>query len=330
MINKQYFKDRIFKIQSDSEFEKLSLELFRFQARHNSHYGQYLDFLNVDIDQVKTIDDIPFLPVSSFKNADVMTGKFQPTVTFSSSGTGGGNTSRHHLEDIDIYVQSFREGFTHFYGAIDQWCILALLPSYLEREGSSLIYMVNDLIGLSSDKDSNFYLDQYEELFRTLERKKTENKKTLLLGVSFALIDFAENHFIDFSELSVMETGGMKGRRKEMIREELHQILRTSFKPNPIHSEYGMTELLSQAYSQGEGRFHCPLWMKVRIRETDDPFSPAKMGKTGGVNIIDLANIDSCAFIETQDLGRIYPDNSFEIMGRFDNSDIRGCNLMVI
>lgn len=307
----------------------MALELFHFQAEHNSVYQKYIACLNKDVSAVKNSAEIPFLPISFFKTHEIKTSSFEAKISFSSSGTGG-NTSSHQIEDVLVYEKSFNTAFDQFYGAAKDWCILALLPSYLEREGSSLIYMAQSLIQQSDDVDSNFYLNQWEALYEVLQKKEGEGKKTLLLGVSFGLLDFVERFRIDFRELVVMETGGMKGRRKEMIRSDLHEVLKAGFGVENIHSEYGMTELLSQAYSQGEGRFNCPPWMKIYTRQTDDPFSLTRPGKTGGVNVIDLANIDSCAFVETQDLGRIYEDGTFEVMGRFDNSDIRGCNLMII
>ena len=329
MVNKQYFKDRVFTIRSESDFQSLALELFRFQAQQNKVYTQYLNYLNIDASRISEVSDIPFLPISFFKTQEVKTGQFEANTIFTSSGTGG-ETSKHSVEDLAVYEQSFNLGFQQFYGNPEDWCILALLPSYLEREGSSLIHMAEALIKQSNDKDSDFYLSQWGQLNEILLRKKEEGKKTLLLGVSFALLDFVEKYEMHFPGLIVMETGGMKGRRKEMIRADLHHLLKVGFGVEYIHSEYGMTELLSQAYSRGEGKFECPPWMKVLTRQTDDPFDKVQKGKTGGLNVIDLANIDSCAFIETQDLARLHQDGSFEVMGRFDNSDIRGCNLMVI
>lgn len=260
----------------------------------------------------------------------MVSGFFEPQVTFSSSGTTGQIRSQHHLRNLTTYESSFKLGFERCYGDVDEYCILALLPSYLEREGSSLVYMAKNMIEASRDGDSGFYLDNYDQLYAVLLQKIQSGQPTMLLGVSFALLDFAHAHQLPANDMVIMETGGMKGRRKEMIRTELHKHLCHGFGVKTIHSEYGMTELLSQAYAVENGRFRTPPWMKVFIRETDDPFTFARIGKTGGVNIIDLANQDSCAFIETQDLGRMYDDASFEIMGRFDNADIRGCNLMVI
>jgi hypothetical protein len=251
-------------------------------------------------------------------------------VTFTSSGTTGMINSRHMVIDVSWYEESFRRAFDIFYGDIKNYTILALLPSYLEREGSSLIYMAEDLVKRSENSESGFYLYNHEELYQQLKKQQQAKKPTLLIGVTFALLDFAEHHQIDFPELIVMETGGMKGRRKEMIREDLHQTLSKGFGVNIIHSEYGMTELLSQAYSNGNGIFNCPPWMKVITRDTNDPFTTLDNDKTGGINVIDLANINSCSFIATQDLGKVYSDGSFEVLGRFDNSDIRGCNLLIV
>ena len=294
-------------------------------------YASYLDALKVNPDEVKSTADIPFLPISFFKSHQIQSGSFSPNKVFTSSGTSSKLTSKQYVEDLSVYELSCDLAFKNMYGPVGEYCVLALLPSYLERTGSSLIYMAERMIEQSEDDESGFYLDNLEKLNEVLLKKTGANKKTLLLGVSFALLDFAERFQLPESDkLVVMETGGMKGRRKEMIRKELHGVLAPKFGVKEIHSEYGMTELMSQAYSRGSGRFNTPSWMKIFIRETDDPFTYAKPGKTGGINIIDLANIDSCAFIETQDLGRMHEDASFEVMGRFDNADIRGCNLMVI
>ncbi len=249
--------------------------------------------------------------------------------TFTSSGTTGMINSKHLVTDISWYEESFRRAFEIFYGDIKDYCILALLPSYLEREGSSLIYMAEDLVKRSANPDSGFFLYNHDELFQQIKKQQQIKRPTLLIGVTFALLDFVEQYPINFPELIVMETGGMKGRRKEMIREELHETLCKGFGVDAIHSEYGMTELLSQAYSKGNGIFNCPPWMKVITRDTNDPVSTLDTDKTGGINVIDLANINSCSFIATQDLGRVYKDGSFEVLGRFDNSDIRGCNLLI-
>ena len=309
----------------------MALQLFNYQAQYNEVYNAYLNALSVTPSSVVSIRDIPFLPISLFKSHEVKTGHFAPAEVFTSSGTTGNSVSRHFIEDVSLYHRACSNAFERAYGPVKDYCVLALLPSYLDRDGSSLIYMAQRMIEKSTDTDSGFYLNNLAELFNLLQKKINEGKKTLLLGVSFALLDFVESYQLPANNnLVVMETGGMKGRRKEMIRAELHALLTPGFGVPLIHSEYGMTELMSQAYSKGQGRFHTPPWMQIWVRQTDDPFSYAIEGKTGGINIIDLANIDSCAFLETQDLGRIYPDASFEVMGRFDNADIRGCNLMVI
>lgn len=319
----------IFSIHSQADFEYSCLDIFRYQAKHCEPYHTYLKNLEVDTQDVETIGEIPFLPIRFFKERKVYAANRPEEVTFTSSSTTGIGESCHFVKDISIYEDSFRKGFQHFYGGSSNYTILALLPSYLERNGSSLIYMVEDLIKQSNKPDSGFFLHNYSELFDTLCRLKKASEPCLLIGVSFGLLDFIEHYSVDFPELIVMETGGMKGRRKEMIREELHKILCEGFGVENIHSEYGMTECLSQAYSKGKGIYHCPPWMKILTRDIYDPFAQVKYGATGGVNIIDLANIYSCSFIETQDLGKVYKDGSFEILGRFDSSDIRGCNLLV-
>lgn len=257
-----------------------------------------------------------------------MAGDEPATVIFSSSSTGG-VPSQHHVKDVRLYENSFRKGFEMFYGDVSTYAVLALLPTYLERDGSSLIYMVNDLIAHSKISESGYFLYDHAELNSTLVHLKNQKIPTVLIGVTYALLDFLENFRVDFPELIIMETGGMKGKRKELIREELHSILYKGFGVSAIHSEYGMTELLSQAYSKGEGIFQCPPWMQISIRDMNDPFGNPPAGQAGGINVIDLANLNSCSFIATQDLGRLYPDNHFEVLGRFDNSDIRGCNLMI-
>jgi phenylacetate-coenzyme A ligase PaaK-like adenylate-forming protein len=322
-------KEQIFEINNEKKFTKAVLQVFQYQAANCGVYKAFIGGLKVDVDAVKSIDQIPFLPVEFFKAHRVVTSDGTDDVVFTSSGTTGMITSSHHVTDVSWYEESFRRAFTLFYGDIREYTVLALLPSYLEREGSSLIYMAQDLIIQSENADSGFYLYNHGELFEKLQQQKVFNKPTLLIGVTFALLDFVDNYRIHFPELIVMETGGMKGRRKEMIREELHNTLCAGFGVDAIHSEYGMTELLSQAYSKGHGIFNCPPWMRIITRDTNDPLSLIGAGKTGGVNIIDLANINSCSFIATQDLGRVYADDSFEIIGRFDNSDIRGCSLLV-
>lgn len=319
---------RVFNIKSELEFEKLAIAIFQYQSTENAIYSEFVDTLAIRRDEVGSVKEIPFLPVELFKTQRIQCGKAEPEITFSSSGTTGFIQSSHHVTDISIYVESFRKGFNHFYGEPSEYTILALLPSYLEREGSSLIYMVDDLLK-GSDGESGYFLYNHFDLYSLLKDLKARRKKTLLIGVTYALLDFVEAYSLDFPDLLVMETGGMKGKRKEMIREELHATLCAGFGVSHIHSEYGMTELLSQAYSKGEGKFECPPWMRVLVRDPNDPFTFLNHGITGGLNIIDLANLNSCSFIATQDLGKIELIGKFEILGRFDNSDIRGCNLLV-
>lgn len=320
----------IFTISSHKQFEKIALKVFRFQYENNKVYHEFCDFLNTDIQKVKSLEQIPFLPIQFFKSHDVVSNTDAIQETFTSSGTTGMITSKHLITDVSLYEQSYRNAFSEFYGNIEDYAVLALLPSYLERSGSSLIYMVKDLIELSNNEHSGFYLHNYEELIAKLLELDNARQNILLIGVTYALLDLVEKQKFNLKNTIIMETGGMKGKRKEMIREELHEILCNGFGVHSIHSEYGMTELLSQAYSLGNGIFECPAWIQILIRDTEDALTYVDYGKTGGVNVIDLANINSCSFIATQDLGKKYPNNSFEVLGRFDNSDIRGCNLMVL
>ena len=322
--------DSIFDINTEAAFEEMALSVFRVQYAENLVYREFCDYLKVNPAEVIQLTDIPFLPISFFKFKEIISKGKKSEAIFTSSGTTGDLTSKHLVSDIRIYEQSFRKAFSLFYGNINDYCVLALLPSYLERKGSSLIYMVDDLIKQSGHEKSGFYLNNLEGLQNQLLQLEASGARTLLIGVSFALLDLAEKHPLNLNHTIVMETGGMKGRRKELIREELHRILKSGFGVSQIHSEYGMTELLSQGYSKGNGSFEVPPWMKIMIRDTEDPMTYLPVGKSGGMNIIDLANINSCAFIATQDLGRLQQDGSFEVLGRFDNSDIRGCNLMVL
>ncbi len=321
----------IFTIQSDTEFEVKSLKIFHFQVQHNPIYRQYCNLVCKEPNKIKHIEEIPFLPIQFFKSHNIKSFEGKAEAIFLSSGTTGMTQSKHFVRNTKLYEQSFIKGFEQFYGNINDYTILALLPSYLERKGSSLIYMVDKFIELSNSKDSNFYLYEHQKLFEKLKELTLKGKKTLLIGVSFALLDFADNYGgkLNLKNTIIMETGGMKGRRKELLRTELHQILRKAFGVEHIHSEYGMTELLSQAYSQQNEIFKSPNWMRILIRDNYDPFSYVSKGKTGGINVIDLANVYTCSFIETMDLGKLHSKNEFEILGRFDNSDIRGCNLMV-
>jgi hypothetical protein len=334
------WKDKVLAVNG-STFEQLALDLFRFQYENNTVYRQYTNALEIDPDAVRAIEQVPFLPIRFFKSHRIQTSSFEPATVFESSGTTGTTNSRHFVRDVELYKEAFTRGFELFYGPVKDWCILGLLPSYLERENSSLVFMVNELIRLSDRPDSGFYLDDYDRLGSLINELEERGQKTLLIGVTFALLDFASIYSLGgkrrpLEHIVIMETGGMKGRRKEMVRHEVHTVLKKAFDLPIIHSEYGMTELLSQAYSSGDGIFNCPPWMKVLIREEDDPFEirwlhVEGMPYVGGaINIIDLANIYSCSFIATDDAGKLFPDGSFEILGRLDNSDIRGCSLMVV
>ncbi len=316
-------------ISGSDDFTALALEVFRYQAVHVPVYKRYLELLRIVPEEVHDIDRIPFLPVSVFKTHEVIAEGLVPATVFRSSGTTGMVRSRHPVADTALYEKSFTEGFERFYGSVHDLTILALLPSYLEQGDSSLIYMMRHLIAQSGKAQSGFYLNNPSKLAETLETLNAAGERVLLFGVSYALLDLTEKHTFRLSNTTVMETGGMKGRRKEMVREELHELLKKGFGVQHIHSEYGMTELLSQAYSRGEGIFEPPPWMKVVIRDANDPFALLPPGQTGGINIIDLANVYSCSFIATQDLGKIHPDGTFEVLGRFDYSDLRGCNLLI-
>ncbi|MDO9510839.1 MAG: acyltransferase [Bacteroidales bacterium] len=320
----------IFNNLSEDAFNEQALSMYFFQRENNPVYRQFIHALNRASFNPMHYSEIPFLPVEFFKTHRVASGDFKEEEVFSSSGTTGSIVSQHFVRDVEVYHQSYREAFRWFYGDVYEWVILALLPSYLEREGSSLVMMAEGLIKDSKNKLSGFFLNDIPALLRNLKMaQQQKDKKILLLGVSFALFELAEKHHPNLKGVTVMETGGMKGRRQELIREELHRILCEGFGVSEIHSEYGMTELLSQAYSSGKGIYRCPPWLKVVITETEDPFSMAPKGKSGLINLIDLANIHSCGFIATRDLGRQHADGSFEVLGRFDHSDVRGCNLMV-
>lgn len=318
-----------FSIRNENEFNEAALAVFQHQAVHCAPYRQFISHLNINTANVKNVAEIPYLPISFFKTHRIVSSTAAEEIIFSSSGTTGMVQSRHYVTDLQVYDRSFNLAFEQFYGKVEHTCLLALLPSYLERDGSSLIYMVDALLQQSKHPGSGYFLHNHDELFAQLTARKKSSEKTILIGVTYALLDFLEQYQLDFPELIVMETGGMKGKRKEMVREELHEILKAGFGVKAIHSEYGMTELLSQAYSAGEGIFDCPNWMKVVLRDTNDPLTLLQSHQTGGINIIDLANINSCSFIATQDLGRLLPGGSFEVLGRFDNADIRGCNLLV-
>lgn len=312
----------------------MALELFRLQYENNEIYKTYVDTLGIVPNEVNSLEKIPFLPIEFFKSHKVTSTTFGPEIIFESSGTTGGTTSRHYIKRTAVYRESFTKAFRLFYGNPQQWCIMGLLPGYLERENSSLIYMVNELIKISGSSCSGFYLRDHKKLYKTLVHNEITEQPTLLIGVTYALLDFAEKYSMNLNHTLLMETGGMKGKREELTREEIHKILQERLNVKTVHSEYGMTELLSQAYSSGNGLFHCPPWMKVLIREYNDPFSIAENASatkpvTGLINIIDLANIYSCCFIATDDVGRLFKNETFEVLGRQDMSDVRGCNLLI-
>ncbi len=325
------WKDKILNL-TEAEFLPAALWLFEHQYQNNAFYRQYVDLLGVNVHQVTQLEQIPFLPIRFFKSAVIKTGQWQEQQIFASSGTTGSINSRHFVRDLSIYEASFRKGFELFYGDVRDYCVLGLLPNYLERGQSSLVYMVNDLINRSKHPDSGFYLYDFGQLNQTLNKLKAQNQPTLLIGVTFALLDFAEQYPGALPHCVIMETGGMKGRKKELLRNEVHELLKKAFKVPQIHSEYGMTELLSQAYATADGRFKTVPWMKCLMRADDDPLqvSPAGSPGRGALNIIDLANIDSCAFIATDDAVQFLSNNEFEVLGRLDNSDIRGCSLMAV
>lgn len=324
-------EDKIFSISSPVEFEAIAMEIFRYQLKTNAVYNKYFSHLKRGLESIKSLAHIPFLPIEMFRDHMVITGNMSPSVTFESSGTTGQKPGKHFVISEELYKESFTRSFINNYGDPSELCILALLPSYLERGNSSLVYMMKNLVDSSKHADSGFYLDDFKALNMLLQERCRDGHPTVLIGVSFALLDLAEKYPSTLTDnIIVMETGGMKGRRKEMIREELHTILKNAFGLEAIHSEYGMTELLSQAYSKGDNRFYPPPWMRVVARDMYDPFTLLPPGRSGGINIIDLANVYSASFIATSDLGEVHDDGSFEITGRFDQADIRGCNLMVL
>jgi len=324
--------DKIFSV-TESDFRQLALDIFHFQYEANSVYNSYVNALGKKNSDVDEIEKIPFLPISFFKTDEIKTGKFNAEVIFKSSGTTQTINSQHYVKDVSIYTQSFTTAFKKIYGDLQEWCILGLLPSYLEKGNSSLVYMVDDLIKQSQHPQSGFYLYDLEKLKETLLSLERSNQKTLVIGVTYALLDFAEKFSMPLTNTIIMETGGMKGRREELTRMEVHDQLKKAFGKTEIHSEYGMTELLSQAYAKKEGRFECPPWMKVLIRDDEDPLSVQGSEAevvSGAINIIDLANVYSCSFIATDDVGKLYPDKSFEVLGRMDGSDLRGCSLLTV
>lgn len=316
--------DQILSIKSDAEFEAAALELFRFQAERCKPYKEYISLLGIDPSEIERIEDIPFLPIELFKSHDIYCADTEPEIIFTSSNTGGTTPSRHMLASTEVYRRAFTQAFEAFYGKIEEWSIYGLLPNYLEREGSSLVYMTDELIRRAGS--GGFYLNDYERLIEDMER---DPKPKILLGVSYALWDVAEQYAPKLANTIIMETGGMKGRRKELTKSELHDILCRGFGVKSIHSEYGMAELTSQAYSKGEGIFETPRWMHILVRDVNDPLDHAPQGMRGGIDVIDLANLTSCAFIRTQDIGRKLDERRFVLEGRIAGSDIRGCNLLV-
>ncbi len=316
---------------NDSSFTNIALEVFRFQAFHNPVYRDFIKHLSISVDDITTLEQIPFLPISFFKTHIIKSGKWTPEIIFTSSGTTNHQAvSQHSVSSLQFYLHNAQKSFEYFFGPVTNYHFLALLPSYLERQGSSLVTMMDYFISHSNSKHSSFYLHDYEKLVVKLEELKKDAKETILWGVSFALIDLAERYQLDLSHCRVFETGGMKGRRKEITRFELHSMLEEKLNIKFLFSEYGMTELLSQAYSKGNSQLECPPWMKIICRELTDPFEKGLLYETGGINVIDLANWQTVSFIETEDLGKAYPNGSFEVLGRLDNSDVRGCNLMIL
>lgn len=323
-------QNAVFNIQDQSDFKTCALQVFRHQFKNNAVYRSFCDLLYIHSSDVKEVEEIPFLPIQFFKSHAVLSSTQAVKETFTSSGTTGSSVSKHMVTDVSWYTKSYTKGFEHFYGPIEDHTVLGLLPNYLERDGSSLIYMVDDFIKKSNNPASGFYLNNLTELSKTLIELDKKGEKVLLIGVAFALLDLIESQQFTLQNTIIMETGGMKGRRKEIIRNELHEILCAGFGVSKIYSEYGMTELLSQGYSSGDGVFDCPPWMKILARDTEDALTMVGANKTGGLNVIDLANYNSCSFIATQDLGKVDNNGRFEVLGRFDHSDIRGCNLMVM
>lgn len=327
---KTQFKQQL--LRQSTDFQEMALSLFRYQAVHNPVYRNYLQHLRINPDQISDLAKIPFLPIEFFKQQKVATGAFEPEVTFYSSGTTQSTRSKHYVADLNWYNTITKYIFEHFYGPLEQYVVLALLPSYLEQGGSSLVAMVDYFVKQTGQHEEGFYLHNHGQLLQSINDARARGKKVLLIGVSYALLDWAEklNGKQDFNGVTIMETGGMKGRHREMVREELHSYLEMGFGVDAIHSEYGMTELLSQGYSMGDGIFKAGQTMQILLRDLNDPFDIGAHHRSGGINVIDLANVDSCAFIETKDIGRLHYEGTFEVLGRFDNSDIRGCNLMVV
>ncbi|MEQ1796932.1 MAG: acyl transferase [Lacibacter sp.] len=322
------FVNNLFEVNA-ANFSTAAHNAFHFQYESNAVYQSFCKALKVDVEKVPSDQQIPFLPIGFFKTHNIVSTTFQPEAVFESSGTSQTVQSKHAVKSLAVYEDSFFNAFQLQYGSPENWCFIGLLPSYLERSHSSLVYMVKRLMDESQHLNNGFYLNEFDKLYDTLKLLETNGQQTMLIGVTFGLLDFAEKYQLHCYNTTIMETGGMKGRREELTREEVHQALKKSFGVKTIHSEYGMTELLSQAYSTGDGLFHCPPWMKVLVRDEDDPLQMHTSGK-GALNIIDLANLYSCCFIATDDVGEVYEDGSFRVLGRMDNSDIRGCSLLAL
>jgi hypothetical protein len=329
-LQEHLLEKQVFEIKNDQDFEKTALAVFKFQAQNNLVYKRYIELLKLNVNDIHNIAQIPFLPIGFFKQFKVVSGDFEPALVFTSSGTTGSTNSNHFVKDVTLYIKSFLHSFRTFYGSEKDYTFICLLPSYLDRQGSSLIYMMDYLVKASGKPQSGFYPqinDNFIKVIQSLQKNKTQ--KVFFIGVTFALLELAEKYSCDLSSFIIMETGGMKGRRKEITRAELYQILQQNLNARAIHSEYGMTELLSQAYAKENGHFCCPNHMMVMIRDLNDPFTLLTTNKTGVINVIDLANLYSCSFIATQDAGKLLNDNSFEVLGRVDHSDVRGCNLLM-
>lgn len=318
----------VFDIDSPQAFEKIAVDIYRYQLQENEVYRQYCKLIGKT--EATSVSEIPYLPIQFFKSHHIVSDSNPSQITFTSSGTTGSVVSKHHVTDAGVYNSSLDHSFTETYGKMEDYVVLALLPHYLDRTGSSLVYMAQRWINHSVKPESGFYLNNLKELSTVLKNLQKRKQKVILIGVTFALLQLAEEHSMPLENTIIIETGGMKGMRKEIIKPQLHQILRKAFPKASIQSEYGMTELLSQAYASDGINFTIPSWMKVNTRDTNDPLSNIEFGKTGGLNIIDLANYNSCSFIATQDLGKSFEDGTFQVLGRFDHSDIRGCNLMAV
>ncbi|WP_240410030.1 LuxE/PaaK family acyltransferase [Flavisolibacter nicotianae] len=320
-------EDEVFRITNEKQFRQIALEVFRRQYFHTAIYRSYCDALGQSPETVSAIEAIPFLPISFFKSHVVKNGDFDPVTVFQSSGTTGLTTSRHYIKDLSLYEKSFLDCFERFYGKPEKFCILGLLPSYLEQGSSSLVYMVDTLIKKSGHPQSGFYLYDHDKLQATLSQLEESGQPSILFGVTYALLDFAATHALPLKNTIVIETGGMKGRKKELTKAELYQELKTAFSLSHVHAEYGMTELLSQAYAI-DGIYRSPAWMRIILRDETDPFCLG--GTSGAINVIDLANLHSCSFIATEDLGKLHADGSFEVLGRMDHTDIRGCSQLAL